>query len=105
MKMVANDGFKMTSEVFTMKVNTSFQYGLVLFATYAVPIVTALGVFVYINSIYNIIGKKYYKYPKKFKLEVGQEITTSDIPPFRFIDKNVLDSEFLIAELKKTIAE
>jgi len=63
-------------------------------------ILTAIGLLVGANKIYNILLKKRYRHAREFYVKVGQEITSSIIFPIQFIAEEKLEGDLILKNLK-----
>ena len=96
--------FKTTAVPFTLNIKISLSYGIKLVSTYLGYLASLLGFIFSINKIYNILAKKHYRYPRSFKLKVGQEITDQRIFPISFIQTERTESKKILRDLEKIVS-
>ena len=64
-----------------------------------------LALWIYFNTIVNIFGKRFYRYPKDFFITVGQDVSTDQILPIPCIARELKESRFIFKELQKRLAK
>ena len=107
LKLIVNNEFKQVKESFVLHIKISSSFILKLLMKYSPYILTMIGLVVYANKIYNILGKKRYRYPKDFYLNVGEEIGTGNniIPPIAFIEQERRESEIILKQLRQSVGK
>jgi len=101
--LIAKNEFKLVKIPFTVNIKISLIYAMKLLGTYGGYLLTVLGIWYSINKFYNIFGKKYYIHPKKFLVEVGEEITPQAIYPIGFIAEEIKESKFILTKLEEFV--
>jgi len=103
--MIIKNEYKAIEVPFTLNIRISAMYFLTLMGVYGGYLATIVGLWATSNKIYNVIWKKKYRYPKNFKVFVGEEINDQIIPPISFIADQILESKFIISRLIKQVNE
>jgi len=91
--------FKEVEIPFTLSVKISFVYALKLVFVCFGYLFTIYKIWRNYGLIYNIIAKKYYRYPKDFYLLPHQEVNDDIIPPILFIAQEIKESEIIFESL------
>jgi len=99
--LVAKNEFKAHKEPFTIHVKLSASFLLKLLLRYSPYILTAIGLWVSFNKIFNVFGTKWYKHPKEFLVNVGEEIVPEVIFPVAFIREEQKQSQLIFKYIKE----
>ena len=86
---------------FTLNVKLSSSYYVKLL----LKILGALGIWVYFYRFWNILCRRFYRYPREIILRVGERVTPSVIYPIAFIGAEIKESKVIMQELKKRVAK
>jgi len=98
---IARNEFKQYKERFRVHVKISFTFVMKLILKYSPYILTAVGLFVSANKIFNILEKKRYKHLKEFFVGVGEEVSPDVIFPVAFIKEESEQSRRILKHLEK----
>jgi len=101
--LVAKNEFKNITVPFTLRVNIPFTYAIKLASAYVGYLVSFIGFIFTLNKIYNFIARKYYRYPRSYKLKLGEEITDEKIFPISFITEEIKESKIIYDQLEALI--
>lgn len=103
--MKVSNEYKSIDVPFTLSVSISLMYALSLAGVYSGYLLTIIGLWATSNKIFNVAFKHWYRYPKNFKVTVGEEVTDQTIPPIAFIADQTLESQFILRRLIKQMNE
>ena len=99
--LIIKNEFKQIEAPVVLNIRISWQFIGKLLVRYSPYILTAIGLYLTANKIYNILLKKRYRHAKEFYVRVGEEITSSIIFPFVFIAEEKLEGDLILKHLKK----
>lgn len=99
--LIVKNEFKQHEVPFKLHVKISSVFMLKLLFKYSPYILTLIGLLVSLNHILNIIGKKWYKHPKQFYLDVGEEVSSQVIFPISFIEDEQKQSQLIFRNMIK----
>jgi len=102
--IIAKNEFKQIREPFKLHVKISLAYFLKLLTKYGSYVISFIGVVLSLNKIFNVIGKGYYKHPKEYILDSGENITSETIAPIFFIHKEKRERNLLLKHLEKYLS-
>ena len=94
--LVAQNEFKETKVPFTLTIQISFNYKVKLVSACIGYLASLVGFLFTFNKIYNILARRYYKYPRSYKLKLDQEITDNKIFPISFIAREIQESKKIL---------
>jgi len=95
--MIAKNEFKQYRVPFKLHIKISSGFLLKLLVRYSPYILTLIGFLVSLNKILNIIGKDWYKHPKEYVLNVGEDVSASEmIFPITFIKEQTKQSQLIL---------
>ena len=98
--LVAKNEFKETRVPFTLNIEISFYYRIKLLSSSIGYLVSLFGFLLSLNKIYNILARKYYKYPRSYQLKLAEEITDQKISPISFIKNEIKETKNILKQLK-----
>ena len=99
--ITASNQYKEVPLLLTLHVSYGLEYIVKMLGK--VSIVVAI--WVYLNIIFNILGKKLYRYPVDIYMNVGQKISSQTIVPIACIGKELKQSRLIIKALQKGVAK
>jgi len=97
--LVVKNEFKSIKIPFTLEIKTSFAFAARMIIKSLGLLSPLLGFLLAMTRIYNILAKRYYQYPRSFKLRVGEEITNDKIFPISFIENEIKQSRIIFDDL------
>jgi len=103
--LIVKNEFQEIRVPFTLNISISFYYGARLLATSLGSLISLIGLVYSVNKVYNVLFKKFYRYPRSFKLRVGQEITDNTLFPISFVQTEITQSKHIFKDLKKFVAK
>ena len=103
--LTVKNEFRKIEVPITLNIRLSAAFLLKLLIRYSPYILTALGLWVFANRIYNVLGKDKYRHQKEFYVSVGQEITSQDIYPISFLGQEGTECDFIWKHLVKKVNE
>jgi len=103
--LIAKNEFKQLREPFTLKVKISLSFFLKLLLRYGSYVISFIGLVISLNKIFNIFARKIYKHPKEYILNPGEKITSENISPIFFINKEKQEAGLILKHLEKYISK
>ena len=103
--IIVSNEYQSTPVEFTLNIGISWMYAFKLVTTYGGALVALLGIFVFARKVYNIVCKRWYRYPKDFTVRAGEEISPSIIYPIAFISDAMVESRYILLRLDKKIGK
>lgn len=103
--VIASNQYKNISKEFTVNIGISLSFLLERLLEYGGPLMTLIGLWIYIPTIYNIFCKKRYRYPKEFLTIIGDENSVKNLPCISFVGEEVKASKVIFKEIQKNIAK
>ena len=98
--LIASNQYKSTPLPLTLRVKWGLGFVLKLLGKITIPI----AIWIYLNIFINILGKKFYRYPREFTIRSGQDISLQRFLPITCIRKELKESRFILKELQKSIS-
>lgn len=103
--LVVSNQYQSSEVNFTLDAGISFDYAFTIALRYGGAVVALIGLYVYAFTIYNILFKKSYQYPKDFIVRAGQDIAPKTLYPITFAAEAIEESRIIIRHLDQTIAK
>ena len=97
---ISND-YKHLDTSFILEVHMSMGYYVKLL----IKVLSAIGLWVYFYTIFNILGKKFYRHPRDWIFRIDEEVTPYNLYPIAFIRGELKECRFIIGKLKKIISK
>ncbi len=102
---VARNEFKEVRVPFTIRIKLSVMFTLRLLMKYGSTLVSLIGAWLFTNKIFNIVGKRWYKHAKEFKVRIGSDVElTKSIFPISFVDQETKISQIIKHKLEDKIS-
>ena len=84
--------------VFEVQMSSTYYIKLLI------KVLSLIGLWIYIYTIYNVLAKRLYRYPWKYVFRPGQEIMLSNMFPVAFIRNELKECKFIIKNLRSKVA-
>ncbi len=102
--MIAKNEFKKGSVEFTITYTASFAIIIRQLVIYCGYLFSLYKFWLHFDKFFNILGKRFYQYPKEYQVEICQEVTDTMVAPIKFIAKEMKIIRIILNELRKHYA-
>ena len=97
----ATSQYKYMDTSLTLTVHMSAVYYLKL----ALKVLSAIGLWVYLNSVFNILAKRLYKDPRNWILRTHEEVTPRKLFPVAFLGRELKETRLILTKMRTKVSK